>query len=218
MPILRFPDPRRSTDPDGIIAFGGDLHPDSLRLAYREGIFPWPHEGLPLLWFCPPERAILDFSRITVPKRLTRQFRNTPWTFTIDRAFDSVITACRTVERPDQEGTWITAELERAYRRLHGEGDAHSAEAWDEDGTLIGGVYGVAVDGTFSGESMFHTRSNAGKLALLHLVGHLSARGLDFIDIQQMTPHMAALGAYEVPRAVFLDRLRTTQARRLTLF
>jgi leucyl/phenylalanyl-tRNA--protein transferase len=217
VPIVRFPDPR-DTGPEGIVAVGGDLHPDSLRLAYRHGIFPWPHDGLPLLWFCPPERAILDFDRLHVGRRLARMGRTSRLTFTVDQAFDDVIAACRKAKRPGQPGTWITPAMERAYKRLHREGDAHSAEAWNPAGELVGGVYGVDAGGAFGGESMFHREPNASKLALLFLVAHLRARGAEFLDIQMMTPHMAALGAIEVSRNEFLARLAAAQARGLTLF
>ena len=217
MPILRFPDPR-DTGPEGVVAVGGDLHPDSLRLAYGQGIFPWPHAGLPLLWFCPPERAILDFSRLHVGRRLARIRRASRLTFTIDQAFEQVIAGCRHARRPGQPGTWITPGMEYAYCRLHRDGDAHSVEAWDEAGALVGGVYGVDAGGAFCGESMFHTQPNASKLALLFLVDHLAARGANFMDIQMLTPHMEALGAVEIPRNEFLARLRMAQASGLPLF
>ncbi len=213
MPILQFPDPR-VTGPEGVVAAGGDLSTDSLRLAYGQGIFPWPHRGLPLLWFCPPQRAILDFSRLHVGRRLARVRRASRLTFTIDHAFERVIAGCRHARRPGQAGTWITLGMERAYRRLHREGGgAHSVEAWNENGALVGGVYGVDAGGAFGGESMFHTQPNASKLALLFLVDHLKARGADFLDIQMLTPHLLALGAIEVPRDDFLERLQAAQER-----
>ena len=217
MPILRFPDPRH-TGPEGVVALGGDLHPDSLRLAYSQGIFPWPMEGMPLLWFCPPERAILDFARLHIPRSLARERRRSRLTFTIDRAFDQVIEGCQGARRPGQEGTWITPAMRQAYCRFHRLGYAHSAEAWDEGGNLVGGIYGVAVEGTFAGESMFYRQPYASKLAMLHLIDHLGSRGLDWMDIQMMTPHMQAMGAREIPRDVFLRRLKATQARGLALF
>lgn len=217
MPIVRFPDPRGATR-EGIVAVGGDLHIDSLRLAYRQGIFPWPHDGLPLLWFCPPRRAVLDFADLHIPSRLARLRRNCGLTFTIDRAFADVIANCRSAPRPGQQGTWITGEIQEAYRALHRAGDAHSVEAWDERGDLVGGMYGVESGGAFAGESMFYRQSGASKLALLHLIERLSARGLDWLDIQMMTPHMQALGATEISRSVFLARLKATQARGLRLF
>ncbi|HVK05880.1 MAG TPA: leucyl/phenylalanyl-tRNA--protein transferase [Armatimonadaceae bacterium] len=217
MPVLAFPDPRHSTR-EGIIAIGGDLHPDTLRLAYSKGIFPWPHEGLPLLWFCPPQRALLDFANLHVPERLARAYRNCGYTFTIDRAFSRVIRHCESAPRPGQEGTWITAEIVDAYCRLHQLGVAHSVEAWDSGGDLVGGLYGVDSGGVFAGESMFYKRPNASKFALLFLIDHLRARGADWLDIQMMTPHFQALGATEVPRAEFLKRLKETQAKGLGLF
>ena len=217
MPVLSFPPPE-SADEHGIVAAYGDLHPQTLRLAYHSGIFPWPHEGLPLLWFCPQERAILDFDKLHIPRSLAKMRRKSPFTFTIDADFAGVISACQKAKRPEQEGTWITPAMKAAYLRLHQVGDAHSVEAWDTNSNLVGGLYGVDGGGVFSGESMFHTVPNASKLALLHLVEHLQKRGLRFIDIQQMTPHMAALGACEISRADFLRRWHEAQTQKLVLF
>ena len=216
MPIVRFPDPRDATA-DGIVAIGGDLHPESLLLAYREGIFPWPMDGLPLLWFSPPERAVLDFGALHVPRSLERARRRSTLRFTIDRAFAEVIRACAGTPRPGQPGTWITAGIEAAYVRLHHLGVTHSVEAWD-GGALVGGVYGVDVDGAFAAESMFFRQPNASKLALLYLIDHLRSRGLDWLDIQVMTPHLERLGARLVLRDDFLLRLQATRARGLRLF
>lgn len=175
--------------------------------------------GLPFLpWYCPPERAILDFSQLHIPRSLARLRRRSGFNFTIDRAFEQVIAACRAAPRPGQDGTWITEEFVDAYSRLHEAGRAHSVEAWDSAGELVGGLYGVEIDGVFTGESMFHRASNASKLALLHLVDHLAARGADWIDIETMTPHFAALGATLISRGEFLDRLEATHRRGLILF
>lgn len=212
-----FVPPRLAGDAE-VVGVGDDLGVAALRDAYSRGIFPWPIPGYPLLWFCPPRRAVLDFDRLHVPDRLARLRRRTALTFTIDRAFDAVIAACRQSPRPNQGGTWITPPMLRAYRSLHRAGFAHSVEAWDESGVLIGGLYGVAVGGVFSGESMFHSAPNASKLALLFLTDHLRARDLGWMDIQMMTPHMAALGAHELPRDEFLDRLAAEHARELHLF
>ncbi|MCK6556246.1 leucyl/phenylalanyl-tRNA--protein transferase [Candidatus Binatia bacterium] len=216
MPIRSFPDPRDAS-PEGIVAMGGDLHPESLVLAYREGIFPWPVDGLPLLWFSPPERGVLEFDGLHVPRSLARARRRSSLRFTIDRAFPAVIRACAGTARPDQGGTWITPAMEAAYGRLHRLGVAHSVEAWAGD-ELVGGVYGVDVDGAFAAESMFYRRPDASKLALLFLIGHLRGRGLDWLDIQVMTPHLARLGARTITRDAFLARLRATRARGLVLF
>ncbi len=220
MPVLQFPSPQ-DADENGVVAWGGDLHPDTLRLAYRQGIFPWPHEGLPLLWFCPDPRAILPFDRLHIPASLARNRRRLleqGYTVSIDRAFHGVVRGCRNAFRPGQSGTWITPEIERAYGRLHRDNGAHSAETWDAGGNLVGGVYGVDEGGTFCGESMFFTRPYASKLALLHLIEHLQSRGAEWMDIQMMTPHMQALGAIEVSRDDFLARLEAAQARGLQLF
>ncbi|MEO7717301.1 MAG: leucyl/phenylalanyl-tRNA--protein transferase [Capsulimonas sp.] len=201
-----------------VIGVGGAPTVASLLWAYRHGVFPWPAEGYPLLWFCPPMRAILDFDELYVPPRLARLKRNSPLTFTIDRAFNQVIRACQLAKRPNQAGTWITEEMLRGYIAFHEKGYAHSIEAWDPSGALVGGLYGVSIDGVFAGESMFHSSANTSKLALLHLIDHLRGRGLDWMDIQMTTPHMKVLGAQEIKRRDFLARLEATQARGLTLF
>lgn len=216
MPIRAFPDPR-TADRDGVVAIGGDLHPTSLLLAYRQGIFPWPVEGLPLLWFCPAERAILEFTDLHLPRSLLRARRRSTLRFSIDAAFAAVIGACARTPRPGQEGTWITGPIIAAYVRLYGLGIAHSVEAWDDD-ELVGGLYGVDVDGAFAAESMFFHQPYASKLALLYLIDHLRAQGLDWIDIQVMTPHLARLGARTISRDEFLERLPRTRARGLRLF
>ncbi len=216
MPIARFPDLKHAT-PDGIIALGGDLHPDSLLLAYRQGIFPWPMDGLPLTWVSPPMRAILEFSELHIPRSLAKERLRTPFTITIDRDFPSVIESCARIRRPDQPGTWITERMLRAYLRFHRLGYAHSVEVW-EGTELVGGLYGVAVDGVYAGESMFHRRPNASKLALLALIDHLKERGLGWIDIQMMTPHMEMLGAREIPRDEFLRKLAAAREQNLVLF
>jgi leucyl/phenylalanyl-tRNA---protein transferase len=209
--------PAVSIHQDDIVAVGGDLEPSTLVGAYRRGIFPWPVEGLPLLWFCPRERAVLDFDRLHVGSRLARTCRRSDLRFTVDVAFEAVIRGCADTPRPGQDGTWITPELLAAYLRLHVLGVAHSVEAWRGE-TLVGGVYGVDADGAFAAESMFHRETNASKLALLHLIGHLRGRGLDWMDIQLLTPHMVRLGARVIPRQAFLTRLAATRARGLELF
>jgi len=216
MAIVNFPDPRTAS-PEGIVAIGGDLHPDSVRAAYRQGIFPWPVDNLPLLWFCPPERAILRFGDLHVPRSLARAARRCRLRFSLDEAFAEVIRSCAESPRPGQEGTWITHDVIDAYIRLHDLGMAHSVEAWSGD-VLVAGAYGVDVDGAFAAESMFYREPNASKLCLLHLVGHLRSRGLDWMDVQTMTPHMKRLGATPLDREVFLDLLRQTRSRGLSLF
>src|SRR5215210_3690977 len=161
MALMRFPDPRYST-PEGIVAVGGDLRPENVMAAYRRGIFPWPIEGLPLVWFCPQERAILEFADLHIPRSLARERRRTEWSFSIDRDFSSVIRACARVPRAGENGTWITPEIIRSYTELHRRGYVHSVEAW-AGSALVGGLYGVETDGAFAGESMFYLRPNASK-------------------------------------------------------
>jgi leucyl/phenylalanyl-tRNA--protein transferase len=216
MPLLTFPDPEGAS-PEGIVAIGGDLHPETLRSAYRQGIFPWPVEDLPLLWFSPPDRGVLFFADLHVPRSLRRAANRSLLEFTIDRSFEAVIRWCAKRQRPGQPGTWITAPVIAAYSRLHRLGMAHSVEAWSGD-DLVGGLYGVDVDGAFAAESMFYLQPNASKLALLYLVEHLAARGLDWLDIQVLTPHLARLGAKTIPRKAFLARLLETRGRGIQLF
>ncbi len=206
-----------SIQQDDIVGVGGRLDPDTLLRAYRRGIFPWPVEGLPLLWFCPRERAILEFARVHVGRSLARARRRSTLRFSVDSDFSAVIRACAETPRPGQDGTWITEEIVAAYTRLHALGIAHSAEAW-HGADLVAGIYGVAVDGAFAAESMFHRESDASKLVLLHLIDHLAAAGLGWIDIQVMTPHLERLGAHVVSRGQFLGRLTRTRARGLRLF
>jgi len=217
MPVKEFPDPRGGGY-EGIVAMGGDLHPESLLLAYRSGIFPWPIGDYPYVWVSPEKRGILRFADIHVPRRLARLRRTTHLRFTTDANFRGVIRACAAVHsREGSEGTWILPEIIDAYVHLHRAGHAHSVEAWNGE-RLVGGIYGVDADGAFAGESMFYTEPNASKLALFHLIDHLSSRGLDWMDIQMLTPHMERLGAREVPRDEFLELLAETRSRGLSLF
>ena len=213
--LIHFIDPAKAID--GIVAVGGPLTTANLLRAYCRGIFPWPVNEYILPWCCPEERGILDFNDLHIPRRLARTRNKTTFHFTIDRAFPHVITHCATVQRKHESGTWITRQMIRAYCELHRQGHAHSVEVW-EGTELVGGVYGVDACGSFSGESMFTLRPDASKLALLFLIEHLEARGLDWIDIQMVTPHLEALGAKPVSRAHFLEKLTATQKRQLTLF
>ena len=216
MALIRFPDPRNA-GADGLVAVGGNLLPETLLAAYRRGIFPWPIESWPLTWFSPQERAILVFDEMHIARSLARERRRTRLRFTIDQDFRGVIESCARAVRPHEEGTWITRAMIEAYCELHGRGAAHSVEAWEGE-ELVGGIYGVDAGGAFAGESMFYLKPNASKLALLRLVEHLSARGLAWLDIQVMTPHMHALGAKLVGRDEFLDRLAAELSRGRVLF
>ena len=215
MDELYFADPEDSYE--GIVALGGPITTANLLRAYCSGIFPWPVNDNILPWCCPEWRGILDFNNLHIPRRLERIRRQTTFHFTIDNAFTEVIKRCATIRRNGESGTWITSEMIKAYVAFHRAGHAHSVEVWDAE-ELVGGLYGVDACGTFAGESMFSLRSNASKLALLFLIDHLKARGLDWIDIQMLTPHMEAMGATEIPRSEFLRRLVETQRRKLVLF
>jgi leucyl/phenylalanyl-tRNA--protein transferase len=217
MSLIDFPDPRLASY-EGIVALGGQLTTENLLEAYRRGIFPWPMDGWPLPWVCPEVRAILEFKDLRVPRRLQRWLRNSSLRCTIDRDFRGVITNCARVKRAGEAGTWITPQMIRAYCELHELGHAHSVEVWDDEGNLVGGLYGVDADGSFGGESMFHLQPNASKLALLHLTEHLKSRGSDWMDIQVLTPHMQVLGAREIEREEFLARLQAARTRSLKLF
>jgi len=203
---IKFPDPS-TADENGVVGFGGDLEVETLFEAYSHGIFPWPHEGLPLLWFSPDPRAILRFDRLRIPKSLAKVMKRAPFTFSFDEDFEGVIRACSSTKRPEQRGTWITEEMIEAYLRFHQAGFAHSVEVWAGK-TLVGGLYGVCIGQVFCGESMFFREPNASKLALLHLIEHLRKQGAEWMDIQVMTPHMEKLGALEVPREEYLDMLK----------
>jgi leucyl/phenylalanyl-tRNA--protein transferase len=213
--MARFPDPRYAQG--DVVAMGEDLRVETLREAYRKGIFPWPHDSVPLPWFSPRRRAILFLDELHVPRSLRKAQRRSTLAFTIDRDFRAVIRACAAAPRPDQDGTWIHPNIIIAYTRFHDSGDAHSIEAWQGD-ELAGGLYGIDAGGLFTGESMFHVQSDASKLALLFLADQLRARGATLIDCQVMTPHMRALGAREISRGKFLDLLTEAQVKGVKLF
>ena len=213
--MSRFPDPR--TARGDVVAIGDDLSVETLRDAYRHGIFPWPHDNMPLPWFSPRRRTVISFDELHVGRSLRKAQKRSDVTYTIDRDFRAVIRACAEVPREDQGGTWIEDAIIDAYTRLHDAGDAHSVEVW-RDGKLVGGLYGVDSGGVFTGESMFRIEPDMSKLALLFLIEHLKARGLDWLDIQVLTPHTEALGARLVTRDDFLERLAHARRRGLKLF
>lgn len=217
MTITAFPSIDRA-DEDGLLALGGDLDLDSLLLAYRSGVFPWPLNRRVLAWFAPPTRALLFLDRLHVPRSL-RKFRNrTRWTIDWDRNFSEVIAACAApVNRGDQNGTWITPAIIEGYTGLHRAGYAHSIECY-EDEQLVGGLYGVSIGMMFAGESMFYRKPNASKLALIELCLRLADRGAHWIDCQVMTPTVASLGAIEIERAEFMQLLRDELCREGNLF
>ena len=202
---VKFP-PVHLARSDGLLAVGGDLSQKRLLLAYRMGIFPWFSHHEPILWWSPDPRLVLFPGELITSTRLQRTIRQGRFQITMDQAFGSVIRACATVPRKNNAGTWIVAEMIKAYCKLHECGYAHSVEAWYE-GKLAGGAYGIALGRVFFGESMFMHVSNASKVAFVKLVEHLDANGFDMIDCQMTTRHLLHFGAREVPRSVFLDTL-----------
>jgi leucyl/phenylalanyl-tRNA--protein transferase len=207
MPYSRphfFP-PAEMARPDGLLMLGGKLEPAWLLDAYRHGIFPWPVFDGTLAWWSPDPRAIIEFDRFHVSRSLARACRSGKFEITRNQAFDGVIEGCATAQHR-RGATWITRPLMAAYKRLHRLGHAHSVEVW-QAGQLAGGTYGVTVGGLFAAESMFHYVTDASKVALVYLVNHVQQRGYHFIDIQQLTPHTARLGAIEIPRREYLARL-----------
>jgi leucyl/phenylalanyl-tRNA--protein transferase len=192
-------------EPAGLLAIGGSLAPDCLLRAYRRGIFPWFEDGQPILWWSPDPRLVLFPERLRVSRSLRKTLRNGGFQVSFDRGFSAVIRACGEPRAPGA-GTWITTEMIDAYERLHRLGHAHSVEVWHE-GKLVGGLYGVAIGRVFFGESMFHRRTDASKVAFVALVRQLSAAGFEMIDCQMETAHLRSLGAETLPRAEFVERL-----------
>ena len=193
------------TEPNGLLAFGGDLSAQRLLLAYSSGIFPWFSQDEPIMWWSPNPRGILPLDNFNCSKSLNKFARNCDYRITINTAFDQVIDICATIPRNDS-GTWITDDMINAYKNLHRLGHAHSVEVWSEN-RLVGGLYGVVVGKVFCGESMFHKATNASKLAMFSLVELLKSQGAKFIDCQMQNPHLASLGCIEVSRARFLSML-----------
>jgi leucyl/phenylalanyl-tRNA---protein transferase len=213
MPIFRLVDepifpPPDYADPSGLLAVGGDLSNERLLEAYRLGIFPWYSDDQPILWWSPDPRLVLDLEDFKIPRSLRKILQKGVFQVTFDHAFEQVIQACAVVPRAAQNGTWITEEMQKAYINLHGLGYAHSVESWF-GGKLTGGLYGVSLGKAFFGESMFHLKTDASKVALATLVEKLKSWDFHFIDSQMTTEHMVRLGAKELPRRIFLKRLQS---------
>lgn len=188
---------------DDLVAVGGPLEPAGVLEAYRAGLFPWYDVGQPPLWWSPDPRAILPLDQLHVPRRLMRTLRAGRLRIAREASFREVMHACAG-ERSD--GTWIHPEMERCYGALHDQGHAHAIGV-EQDGVLVGGVYGVAFGGCFAAESMFHRVRDASKVALVALVAHLRARGYRLLDVQFLTPHLERFGCVEISRAAYLARL-----------
>ncbi|WP_376696042.1 leucyl/phenylalanyl-tRNA--protein transferase [Wenzhouxiangella sp. EGI_FJ10305] len=192
-PDSPFPDPLANPREDGLLAWGGDLHPTRLLNAYRQGFFPWYESPGPILWWSPEPRAVMLPEAMHLPRRLRRTLRQGRFRVSADRAFDEVIAACA-APRQDQDGTWITPQMRAAYARLHAMDHAHSIEIRDEEGALIGGLYGVAIGRVFFAESKFHRRRDASKIALAVLMRALSEWDFLLCDCQLWNPHLERLG------------------------
>lgn len=194
-------------DPDGLLAAGGDLRSERLLCAYERGIFPWYEEGQPILWWSPNPRCVLQPDSFHYSRSLKRALRNSDCELRSNTRFDAVIAACAE-PRSDQAGTWITADMLAAFKKLHCEGWAHSLEVWCQE-ELLGGVYGIAIGRVFFGESMFSRASNASKFALAGLTRILAREQFALLDCQVMSPHLLSLGATCIPRGDFHDTLKS---------
>ncbi|MGJ8692375.1 MAG: leucyl/phenylalanyl-tRNA--protein transferase [Thalassotalea sp.] len=211
---LTFPSPDLAlTDPNGLLAFDGDLSIERLLSAYQSGIFPWYSEGDPIMWWSPNPRAIIPTDSIVINKTLRKFLKRNPYTVTINQAFEQTISYC--ADAPfRKEGTWILDEMKAAYCHLHANGHAHSIEVWQGD-ELVGGLYGIAINGYFSGESMFYKASNASKVALLALCQLLKQQHVKFIDCQLQNDFLASMGCVEIPRTKFLTLHREACTRKM---
>ncbi len=202
---VQFPDPREAED-DGLVAVGGAINPEFLIAAYRKGLFPWYNPGEPILWWSPNPRMILIPRDCKCSKSLRQKLNGQKFEVRFDRAFSRVIHACAKTERRGQKGTWITPEIVSGYTELHRMGIAHSVETYLND-ELVGGLYGVSLGTAFFGESMFYTVRDASKVALYYLCKQLDAWNFEFVDVQQSTGHLKSMGARDVTRDEFLERL-----------
>ena len=198
---LEFP-PAELADEDGLLAIGGDLSMERLLLAYRKGIFPW-YESRYILWWCPDPRFVLFPGELKISSSMKQVLKKPAFEFSVNRRFGEVISACKSISRRGQDGTWISDDMRNAYINLHRHGYAHSAEAW-KDGELAGGLYGIRLGKVFFGESMFSRVSNASKFAFIHYVQQLQSEGVQLIDCQVYTAHLESLGARMIPREDFL--------------
>ena len=205
---ITFPSPRLS-NPDGLLAVGGDLSKERLLLAYRMGIFPWYSAGDPVLWWSPDPRLVLPVNAFHISRSLRKVIEKDTFRITFDQAFDRVVSGCAARREKRGSGTWIVPEMAAAYIGLHAAGIAHSVEAWQGD-TLAGGLYGVSLGRCFFGESMFTRITNASKVALAALISYIKNKGFDFVDCQVTTGHLLSMGAREVTRDTFLSMLKTS--------
>ncbi len=203
---IDFPDIENANE-DGVLALGGDLSTERLIHAYKNGIFPWFSEGEPIVWYCPNPRMVLFFEKLKISKSLRKILKDQEFTITFNQNFEEVIYNCKSIQRTDNLGTWITDEMEEAYVNLHKKGKAKSIEVW-QDKQLVGGLYGIDLGTIFCGESMFSKVSNASKVAFVYLVEKLKSEDYKLLDCQVYNDHLASLGAEEIPRGQFLNFLK----------
>jgi len=208
---MAFPDPNLA-EPSGLLAIGGDLSVERLLAAYEKGVFPWYDPDQPILWWSPDPRMVLAPSALHIPRSLKKVMRKGTYEVRFDTAFGDVIRACSSRSRPGQTGTWIGPQMIVAYEQLHRAGYAHCAEAWCA-GELVGGLYGVRLGRAFFGESMFAVAPDASKVAFVTLVEHLASQGIDLIDCQVNTDHLARFGAQDISRTQFLRWLASSLAK-----
>lgn len=203
---LLFPDVEKADD-DGLLAVGGDLSPERLLLAYKNGIFPWFNEDSMILWWSPDPRMVLFPNKIKISKSMAQVIKSNKFRITRNTQFEEVVNACSAIKRKGQAGTWITPEMKSAYLKLHQMGIAKSIEVWEND-ILVGGLYGIDLGNVFCGESMFSRKSNASKFAFISLAKELQQKEYKLIDCQVYTAHLESLGAEEIPRKQFIKILK----------
>ncbi len=196
------------SEPNGLIAIGGDLSAARILSAYSQGIFPWYNEGEPIMWWSPSPRMVLFPDELKISTSLKKTLKKIPFEVHFNNAFREVMTACSATQRGEQAGTWISPEMTNAYCELHRIGHAICMESWMQ-GKLVGGCYGVIINKMFYGESMFHHVTDASKIALVHLVQHLQNQGVGMIDCQMKTPLLASFGGREIEREEFMRNLTT---------
>ena len=207
-----FPNPNQAaTDPDGLLAVGGNLQPDTLLSAYNQGIFPWYNQNDPIMWWSPSERCVIRPQHLHISRSLQKHIAKGQFTMTLDRDFPQVIRACANRENGDE--TWITSEMIEAYEHLHQLGHAHSLEVWEGD-RLIGGIYGLTIGHIFCGESMFSRGTNGSKIALVYLCKHMIKKGFELLDCQLVNQHLLTMGAESIPRRSFLSILNNNRDHR----
>ncbi|MEI6866128.1 leucyl/phenylalanyl-tRNA--protein transferase [Flavicella sp.] len=203
---INFPNVEQVTE-EGVIALGGDLSSERLIHAYANGIFPWYSQDEPIVWYCPDPRMVLFLDELKISKSMRNILKKNIFTVTFNQNFEEVIANCKTIDRNDGLGTWITKDMQQSYIKLHKQGIAKSVEVW-QNGELVGGLYGMDLGHVFCGESMYSKISNTSKIAFIYLVEKLKKENYKLLDCQVYNDHLASLGAEEIPRDIFLSILK----------